>query len=138
MVPLRPISTLLPYPSLFRSVSMADCPLQIAGGGVTVMTGRGFTVTVTCAVAEQPLLSVPVSVFVFVDEHRDLPAFPAGRSSDVDGVQVYVCAPLAVSVADCPLQIAEGGVTVMMGRGFTVTVTCAVAEQPLLSVPVTV
>jgi len=73
-----------------------------------------------------------------VDEGFAVTGEPVDELKFVDGIQVYVCAPLAVSVADCPLQIAEGGVTVMMGRGFTVTVTCAVAEQPLLSVPVTV
>ena len=56
----------------------------------------------------------------------------------VDGVQLYVLAPLAVSDADAPLQIGEGVATVTTGRGFTVTVTCAVAEQPFASVPVTV
>ena len=47
-------------------------------------------------------------------------------------------APLAVSVADAPLQIAAGVGTLTTGIGFIVTVTCAVAEQPLASVPVTV
>ena len=56
----------------------------------------------------------------------------------VDGLHVYVLAPLAVSVADAPLQIAAGVGTLTTGSGLTVTVTCVVAEQPLASVPVTV
>ena len=56
----------------------------------------------------------------------------------VDGVQVYVLAPLAVSVTELPIQIGDGVGTVTTGSGFTVTVTCAVAEHPLASVPVTV
>ena len=56
----------------------------------------------------------------------------------VEGVQVYVLAPLAVSVTDCPVQTAAGVFTVATGRGLMVTVTCAVAEHPLASVPVTV
>ena len=56
----------------------------------------------------------------------------------VEGVQEYVCAPLAVRVVDAPLQIGAGVATVTTGSGFTVTVTCAVAEQPFASVPVTV
>ena len=112
--------------------------MQIAGGGVTVITGRGFTVTVTCAVAEHPLPSVPVTVYVVVDDGFAVTGEPVDELRLVDGVHEYVCAPLAVSVADCPLQMAGGGVTVTTGRGFTVTVTCAVAEHPLPSVPVTV
>ena len=56
----------------------------------------------------------------------------------VEGVQVYVCAPLAVSVTEPPLQTAAGVLTVTIGGGLMVTVTCAVAVQPLASVPVTV
>jgi len=56
----------------------------------------------------------------------------------VDGVQVYEFAPLAESVVDCPTQMTAGGVTVTTGSGLTITVTCAVAVQPLASVPVTV
>ena len=102
------------------------------------MMGRGFTVTVTCAAAEQPLLSVPVTVYVVVEDGFAVIGEPVDELKFVDGIQVYVCAPLAVSVADCPLQIAGGTVTVITGRGFTVTVTCVEAEHPLLSVPVTV
>ena len=63
---------------------------------------------------------------------------PVDELRFVEGVQEYVCAPLAVSVADAPLQIGAGVGTVTIGSGFTVTVTCAVAEHPLASVPVTV
>jgi hypothetical protein len=34
----------------------------------------------------------------------------------------------------CPVQMTAFGVTVTMGKGFTVTVTCAVDVQPALSV----
>ncbi len=84
------------------------------------------------------MLSVPVTVYVVVEDGLAVTGEPVDALRFVDGVQVYVCAPPAVSVADCPLQIAEGGVTVMMGSGFTVTVTCVEAVHPLLSVPVTV
>lgn len=64
---------------------------------------------------------------------------PVVALNAVAGVQEYVEAPFAVSIAFCcPTQIAGGGVTVTRGKGFTVTVTCAVPEHPLLSVPVTV
>jgi hypothetical protein len=40
---------------------MVDCPLQI-DADVTLITGSGFTFTVTCVDAVQPLLSVPTTV----------------------------------------------------------------------------
>jgi hypothetical protein len=55
----------------------------------------------------------------------------------VEGLQVYVFAPLTFSVVDCPSQIVAEGEMVSIGTGLTVTVTCAVAVHPLKS-PVTV
>src|SRR5947207_10400439 len=50
------------------AVSVAVCcPTQIAGGGATVTTGRGFTFTVTCVDAVHPFTSVPVTVYVVVE-----------------------------------------------------------------------
>jgi hypothetical protein len=49
-----------------------------------------------------------------------------------------VLAPLAVSVADAPLQIGDGVGTVITGIGFMVIETCTVSAHPLLSVPITV
>ena len=52
--------------------------------------------------------------------------------------QVYVLAPLAVSVVVCPLQIV-GEFTLTIGSWFTVTVEVAVFEHPVaVVVPVTV
>ena len=56
---------------------------------------------------------------------------------DVDGLHEYVFAPVAVSVAFCPVQIVIFGETVNTGIGFIVTVTCAVDVHPDAS-PVTV
>lgn len=53
------------------------------------------------------------------------------------GLQVYVLAPDALRVTDCPTHMGAGVGTTITGGGFTVTVTCAVAVHPNL-VPVTV
>ena len=48
---------------------------------------------------------------------------PVVADNPVAGLQLYVVAPLAVSVVLPPLQIVEAlGVTVKTGSGFTVTV----------------
>ncbi len=69
-------------------MSVADCPLQIAGGGVTVITGRGLTVTVTCVEAVHPLLSVPVTVYVVVEDGLAVTGEPVEALKFVDGVQL--------------------------------------------------
>ena len=52
----------------------------------------------------------------------------------MEGVQLYVCAPLAVSVADCPMQSGAGVATVTTGSGFTVAITGVLAlAQPVWS-----
>lgn len=45
--------------------------------------------------------------------------------------------PVARSIAELPLQIVAEGVTLIVGRAFTVTVTLAVFWQPAAFVPVT-
>ena len=53
--------------------------------------------------------------------------------------QLYVLAPLAVSVEDCPEFIVDGiAEAVTVGNGFTVTLTAAVPVHPAALVPVTV
>ena len=60
----------------------------MAGGGVTVTTGSGFTVTVTWVVAVEPLLSVPVTVYVVVEEGFAVTLEPVVELRFVDGVQL--------------------------------------------------
>ena len=64
---------------------------------------------------------------------------PVVDDKPVEGLQLYVEAPLAVREVLLPLQIVvEVGETVIVGVVFTVTVTVAVLVHPLASVPVTV
>ena len=60
------------------------------------------------------------------------------EESPVEGVQLNVAAPLAVSVTLLPVKIvAELGLTAIVGNGFTVTVTVDVLSHPAPFVPVT-
>jgi hypothetical protein len=61
---------------------------------------------------------------------------PVAELNPVAGDHEYAVAPVAVSVVDCPLQMAMFGDTVRI-IPFTVTVTCADAVHPLV-VPITV
>ena len=64
---------------------------------------------------------------------------PVVAINPVAGLQVYVVAPLAVKAMLCPLHVVgDAGENVMLGRGFTVTLTVDVLVQPLLPVTVTV
>jgi hypothetical protein len=60
--------------------------------------GRGLTVTVTVAVLEQALLSVPVTVYDVVAPGVAVTDAPVAALSEADGVQLYVAAPEAVKV----------------------------------------
>ena len=64
------------------------CPTQMAGGGVTEITGSGFTFTVTCVDAVHPLLSVPVTVYVEVDVGFAVTVAPVVALSPVAGDHV--------------------------------------------------
>jgi hypothetical protein len=80
---------------------VTGCPLQMVCGGETTNTGKGFTVTMTCAVAVQPLLSVPVTVYVVVVKGPAVTLEPVVELKFVEGLHEYVCAPPAVSEAVC-------------------------------------
>ena len=115
-------------------------PLQIvAVVGEIVTVGVGLTVTVTVAVFVHPFASVPVTVYVVVVVGLAVTVAAVVDDKPVAGLQLYVVAPFAVSDVLLPSQIvADAGVTVTVGLGFTVIVTVAVLVHPFPSVPVTI
>lgn len=117
------------------AVKVVDMPLQmVVLVGVSVNTGTAFTVMVAILAAlTQPPLE-PVTVYTVVEEGLTTLAAP-----DPDGSQVYVVAPLAVSVVDPPLQMAVlVGVMVREGTAFTVIVSVLAVLLQLPLEPVTV
>ena len=123
------------YDAAPLAVRLASCPRQIASWLVSAETvGSCLTLTVTLAVLEHPLPSVPVTVYVVVSSGVTDLLLPVPRLLP----QEYEVAPVAVSVAFCPRHIAFTGLILTVGSWLTVTVTVAVLEQLLLSVPVTV
>ena len=135
VVLLKPVAGDQLYVLAPLDVSIVDNPAQNATGGEIFTTGIGLTVTVTCVVSEHPS-EFPITVYVVVELGLAETEEPVVLLKPIDGLHVYVFAPLAESVPVCPAQMVTGG-TVTMGTGFTVTVTCAVAVQPN-EVPVTV
>jgi carbohydrate-selective porin OprB len=140
MVVSKPVAGDQLYVAAPLAEIVAEPPLQIvAEPGVTLTVGNVLTVTVTLAVFWQPLADVPVTVYVVVLAGLACTVAALVASKPVGGDQLYVAAPLAVSVAEPPLQIvAEPGATLTIGDELTATVTLAVLWQPLADVPVTV
>lgn len=136
----KPVAGLHVYVEAPDAVRETLPPIQIAGAeGVTVIVGFGFTVTVTVAVFTQPLALVPETVYVVVVVGPAVTVAPVVPDNPVDGLHEYVEAPDAVSDTLLPLQIVGAdGVTLTVGKGFTVTVTFFVLTHPFASVPVTV
>lgn len=111
-------------------------PAQIvAFDAVVVTVGAAFTVIVRVDVLVHPLALVPVTVYVVVvvgDTVTDEPV-------KLPGIQLYVEAPLALSVVELPAQIVVlEAVVVTVGVGLTVIVRVDVFVQPFAAVPVTV
>jgi hypothetical protein len=80
---------------------------------------------------------VPVTVYVVLVFGLAETLEPVELLKDIDGVQEYVVAPLAVRVVGMPSQIAVLGETITV-TVVTETVPCPVEVQPLISVPATV
>jgi vacuolar-type H+-ATPase subunit F/Vma7 len=100
-----------------------------------VIVGRLFTVIVRVDVFVQPLEPVPVTVYVVVVAGDTVTVAPV----KLPGFHTYVTPPVAVIEVLEPAQmVALVVVVLMVGKLFTVTVTCAVFEHPPGAVPVTV
>ena len=65
------------------------------------ITGLGLTTTLVVALFTQPFASVPVTVYDVDVVGVALTGLPLEELNPVAGLQVYVVAPLAVSVAVC-------------------------------------
>lgn len=97
--------------------------------------GSGLTVTIEVA-EDVHVPVVPVIVYVVVTVGLAVTDAPVVALNPVEGDQLYVVAPLAVSVVLLPLQIVAE-FTVTTGFGFTVTLQVLVpTHEPV--VPVTV
>jgi hypothetical protein len=81
------------------AVNVVGKPLQIAVFGETV-NATVVTLTVPWTVDVHPLASVPVTVYVMVVVGFAVTVAPVAELKFVEGFQVYVLAPLAVSVVD--------------------------------------
>ncbi len=136
VVALKPVLGDQVYVFAPLAVSVVLAPLQMLGE-FTLTVGIGKIVTVAVAVFKHPFTAVPVIVYVVVVVGFAVTLAPVVALSPVLGDQVYVFAPLAVSVALAPLQIL-GELTVIVGNGRTVTVVVVVFKQPLAAVPVIV
>jgi hypothetical protein len=97
VVELNPVAGLQVYVFAPLTVRVADCPLQIEMFGDTVNVML-LTVIVTWAVAVQPLASVPVTVYVIVEDGLAETLAPVVLLRPVAGDHEYVLAPLAVNV----------------------------------------
>ena len=98
---------------------------------------NGWTVIVTDAVPVQPSLVVPVKEYVVVVVGQTVTFKIEPKPYDQINV-VPVISELSVSSALAPSQISDGvAVAVIVGNGWTVTVTSAVPVHPSIVVPVT-
>jgi hypothetical protein len=87
------------------AASVVVAPAQIvADAGVIIATGWFTTFTVTVSVSTQPLASVPVTVYVVVASGVATTVEPVVALKPATGLQTYVVAPVAISVALDPLQ----------------------------------
>ena len=104
-------------------------PLQITPSEM-VITGFGFTVTVTFFEDVQPAPDEPVTVYVVVVVGFAVTEAPAVVDKPVAGVQLKVLAPVAFRVTEPPEHIVAS-FTLITGAFATVTVIFLVEEHPV-------
>ena len=122
------------YPAPFGvTPNTVVCPKQTVSFNPAFTTSEELTVTVATAVEEQPK-DVPVTVYVVVVAGAASAVLTPVEVAPAD--QAYVVAPDAIKLAVNVGQIV-GELTVVTGRGLTVTVATAVDVHPK-EFPVTV
>jgi len=96
--------------------------------------GKAFTLTTTVSTLEQPLMSVPETVYAVVTD-----GITTSDCAVPPVLHAYVSAPLAVKVSLVAKQMfPDVALAVTTGRLFTGKVNVSELTQPLASVPVTV
>lgn len=123
MVVVKPVVGSHEYVVPPVAVRVVVCPLQIVVGGDAIVTvGKVLTVTVFMVLLIQPLMSVPVIVYVVVADGVQTTVGPLVIFNAVDGIQVYVLPPLALRVLLLPIHTeTPEGTDVIFGSGLTVT-----------------
>ena len=132
----RPVEGDHTYVEAPVAARVVEAPAHIVASVPALTVGNGLTVSVAVVEPLQPF-AVPVTVYVVVAVGEAITDAPVVALRPVEGVQAYVVAPEAVSVAEEPAQIAAGPLIVTVGFGFTVTVAFTAELQPD-AVPVTV
>ena len=90
------------------------------------MVGSELTDIANVPLETQPLPSVPVTVYVIAEAGFALTLEPVVALKPVDGLQVYVLAPDAVTAVGEPLHIGlDIALALTVGKGFTVIATVA-------------
>jgi hypothetical protein len=110
-----------------------EFPPEHTVGGVAVTEisdGTSFTVSADVAVPVQPLAAVPVTVYVVFDVGLAITVLPVVVFNPVAGDQLYVEAPLAITVDPAPpaqtdplvgFAVTVGGVRIVAATSFVVT-----------------
>ena len=106
------------YVRALLAVSIADAPIQrLSKSLVTLTFGSGFTVIVVLAEFVHPLASVPLTVYTVVFVGERLVVAPFGTELFVNGSQLYVAAPLAVTDTLFPSQMDDTpGFIIIVGK----------------------
>jgi hypothetical protein len=121
-------------PSLAVKTTLPPEQNVVDVAAVIVAVGNALTVTVTSSVSIQPLASVPVTVYVVVEEGVKATPFVTLL------FQAYESAPEPESVTAVPAQTVWLAPASAVGKALTVTTVAELAAdtQPLASVAITV
>ncbi len=136
-------TTLVPvkFPG-FHVYDAAPVPVSVELDPAQMLVGEDVAVTVGLVLTFKFTVAVPIhpNVFVPVTEYVDV---TVGVTTIVEpvkapGFHVYVEPPVAVKVAEVPLQISVGLIVAeIVGLGLTVKVTVCVLVHPRVVVPIT-
>lgn len=139
VLPLAAIGAQL-YVSAPVASSVTVLPAQSGSTSAKAFrAGNGFTVTVTVSVPIQPLMSVPVTVYVVVAAGPASGLFTVDDDNPLAGNHEYVFAPLAITFTGAPPSHNAGaaGANVITGFGLMTHATSLVVALSPLTVQVT-